>query len=272
MRSISMPFLALFVTLTGSYTVFAADAPKPLVRAHAHNDYEHARPLLDALDRGFCSVEADIWFLDGEFRVAHDAAKAVPGQTLQKLYLDPLADRVRSNGGRVYPGGPEVILLIDLKNDGAACFAALHEVLERDYAGMLTSFGPKGLEKRAVRAIVSGDRPRTLMETTPVRYAAYDGRPDDIGGGASAEFIPLISDSWAGVFKWHGKGEMPAQERAKLDDIVARSHAEGRLVRFWAIAPRAEMWRVLFDAGVDLINTDDLDGLRDFLVNQGSKK
>src|SRR5262245_32976599 len=24
--------------------------PKPLINAHAHNDYEHARPLLDALD------------------------------------------------------------------------------------------------------------------------------------------------------------------------------------------------------------------------------
>jgi hypothetical protein len=29
-----------------------------LTRAHAHNDYHHPRPLLDALDHGFCSVEA----------------------------------------------------------------------------------------------------------------------------------------------------------------------------------------------------------------------
>ena len=28
----------------------------PLPRAHAHNDYEHKRPLLDALEQGFCSV------------------------------------------------------------------------------------------------------------------------------------------------------------------------------------------------------------------------
>lgn len=38
----------------------------PLPRAHAHNDYEHARPLLDALDHGFTSVEADVWLVDGE--------------------------------------------------------------------------------------------------------------------------------------------------------------------------------------------------------------
>ena len=36
----------------------AAEKPaSPVRRAHAHNDYEHKRPLLDALDQGFCSVE-----------------------------------------------------------------------------------------------------------------------------------------------------------------------------------------------------------------------
>lgn len=38
------------------------DSPvTPIRRTHAHNDYEHKHPLFDALDQGFCSVEADIW-------------------------------------------------------------------------------------------------------------------------------------------------------------------------------------------------------------------
>src|SRR5207237_4622701 len=41
-------------------------AAVPLIHAHAHNDYEHTRPLLDALDHGFCSVEADIHLVDGK--------------------------------------------------------------------------------------------------------------------------------------------------------------------------------------------------------------
>ena len=32
----------------------------PLTQAHAHNDYEHDRLLLDALEHGFTSVEADV--------------------------------------------------------------------------------------------------------------------------------------------------------------------------------------------------------------------
>ena len=42
--------------------VVRAAAPAGPV-AHAHNDYEHARPLHDALARGFGSVEADIWLV-----------------------------------------------------------------------------------------------------------------------------------------------------------------------------------------------------------------
>ena len=36
-----------------------------LVNAHAHNDYEHDRPLHEALDNQFVSVEADVFMIDG---------------------------------------------------------------------------------------------------------------------------------------------------------------------------------------------------------------
>ena len=46
-------------------------AEAPLAGAHAHNDYEHPRPLLDALSHGFQSVEADIFLIDDQLLVAH---------------------------------------------------------------------------------------------------------------------------------------------------------------------------------------------------------
>src|SRR5213596_3180460 len=87
--------------------------PIPLIHAHAHNDYEHKRPLLDALDHGFCSVEADIWLINGKLFVAHDFRDVKTNRTLESLYLEPLRERVRKNGGRIYPDGPEFTLLID---------------------------------------------------------------------------------------------------------------------------------------------------------------
>src|ERR1035438_10822154 len=114
--------------------------PVPLVHAHAHNDYEHKRPLFDALDRGFCSVEADVHLVDGRLLVAHTRSQVKSERTLQALYLDPLSERVKKNGGHVYPAGPEVTLLVELKSDWQTSYPVLREIL-KPYAGMLTEIG-----------------------------------------------------------------------------------------------------------------------------------
>jgi hypothetical protein len=89
-------------------------AVTPLMHGHAHNDYEHNRPLSEAIENGFCSIEADVFADRGKLFVTHDAKHLDNDRTLQSLYLDPLRRRIKDNGGRVYAGGPTVILLIDL--------------------------------------------------------------------------------------------------------------------------------------------------------------
>lgn len=236
----------------------------PLLSAHAHNDYLHARPLLDALDHGFRSVEADIFLVDGQLLVAHTRSAVKPGRTLQALYLNPLRERVRQNGGRVYRGGPECMLLIDLKSDWRTIYPALRAVL-MNYAGMLTTFRDGATQTNAVRVIISGNRSREMFAGEAIRYAAFDGEPRDLDSVASPDFIPWISSSWGAVFKWRGDGPMPEAERTRLAEIVTKAHEQGRRVRFWGAPDRLAFWQMLRDAGVDLINTDDLSGLEKFL-------
>jgi hypothetical protein len=243
----------------------------PLERAHAHNDYEHTRPLFDALDHGFKSVEADIWLVNGELLVAHDREDVQPGRTLESLYLDPLQTIVKQNRGSVYKGDPDYFtLLIDIKSDAVPTYLALHEVL-RDYKRMLTTFGPYGVEDGAITAIVSGNRPRELMEQQSVRYAAYDGRLSDLGVTTDQTFMPLISDNWTNNFTWMGDGPMPPEEREKLRNIVATAHSHDQRVRFWATPEqppqREAVWRELLAARVDYINTDHLRALEKFLLH-----
>jgi len=139
-----------------------------LSRAHAHNDYEHTRPLLDALDRGFSSVEADIWLLDGRLLVAHDREALRPERTLQALYLDPLRARVQQNGGRVHKGGSAFLLWIDVKSDAEPTYGALRAVLA-EYAGMLTAYRRDSAEANAISVIVSGNRARETMAAEALR-------------------------------------------------------------------------------------------------------
>jgi glycerophosphoryl diester phosphodiesterase len=61
---------------------------------------------------------------------------------------------------------------------------------------------------------------------------------------------------------------MPDAERAKLKAMVEQAHQSGRVVRFWATPERESVWIELADAGVDLLNTDDLAGLQEFLTKR----
>ncbi|WP_327191277.1 phosphatidylinositol-specific phospholipase C/glycerophosphodiester phosphodiesterase family protein [Streptomyces xinghaiensis] len=256
----------------------ARRGPAPLRRAHAHNDYEHPRPLLDALDHRFTSVEADIWLVDGQLLVGHDAEDLTPERTLETLYLDPLMRRVRAHHGAVYPGHHRPVqLLVDLKNTGEASYLELHRRLRR-YRRMMSVAVDGRVRPGAVTAVISGDRAaRGPLEAQRLRYAFYDGRLDDLGGGSPASLAPLISSNWTQSFGWRGVGPMPAAERGRLHEIVTAAHGEGRRVRFWATPDtpgpaRDAVWSELLTAGADHINTDDLAGLEAFLDRHGRQR
>jgi hypothetical protein len=244
---------------------------KPLANAHAHNDYLHPRPLLDALDCGFTNVEADIFLVDGKLLVAHEKKDLKPERTLQALYLDPLRKRVADNGGSVYPGGAPFTLLVDIKSAAEPTYAALAKVLA-EYGDIVSVVRGSKLVRKAVDVVISGNRPRDVMEAEVVRYAGLDGRLADLDSDISPNFMPLISDNWMLAFKWRGEGPISEAERAKLVQAVDKAHAHGRRIRFWATPDRESVWRELYDRDVDLINTDDLAGLEKFLRQQAEKK
>lgn len=272
-QSLRCLMAALFMALAAPADAAESAAPRPLRAAHSHNDYEQARPLLDALDAGFCSVEADVWLVDGKLLVAHDLKDARPERTLETLYLEPLLARVKHHGGKVFPGEPGFTLLVDVKSDATNTYRALTAVLER-YQSMLTRFSADRTESNAVTVIISGNRARGLMAREPSRLAAYDGRLSDLDAPDARHFIPLISDNWTLHFKWRarpGDGSIPEGERTRLRELVARAHSQGRRLRLWATPDEPAMWKELRDAGVDLINTDKLSALAGFLKNGTSE-
>ncbi|MEV0225614.1 phosphatidylinositol-specific phospholipase C/glycerophosphodiester phosphodiesterase family protein [Streptomyces sp. NPDC050704] len=247
--------------------------PRPLWRAHAHNDYLHPRPLFDALDHRFGSLEADIFLVGGQLLVAHDPVDLDPARTLESLYLDPLAARVKANRGSVYRGHRRPVqLLIDIKTEGSSTYLELDRRLRR-YRHLFTTYAHGRVLPGPVTAVISGDRAaRVPMEAQTVRRAFYDGRLLDLLAPvpAPASFIPLISDNWTLNFTWQGVGTFPEAERQKLRSIVTAAHSRGQKVRFWATPDlagpaRDALWAELLAADVDYLNTDDLAGLEAFL-------
>ena len=128
-RNILLPLGFLFVVLFQAQTS-PIPTIEPLLQAHAHNDYEHERPLLDALAQGFTSVEADVHLIGKKLLVAHNARDIQADKTLQSLYLNPLRDIIRQNRGSVFPEDSGFTLFIDIKTDGEATYQAIENALK----------------------------------------------------------------------------------------------------------------------------------------------
>jgi glycerophosphoryl diester phosphodiesterase len=273
-KSVILTIILLSILPACSCSISPA-APKPLIHAHAHNDYAHDRPLFDALACGFASVEADIHLVDGDLFVAHDSDEIKPDRTLRSLYLEPLRKRIAQNAGSVYHNGPQFTLFIDIKTGAVPTYEVLSKMLA-EYKNIITSFSSTGRSDKAIIVYVSGNRPRALMESEQIRYAGYDGRLTDLQSDTPATLIPIISDRWSSHFSYKGSGPMPQQQLQKLNTIVQTAHKKGRIVRFWATPDtpspeRQNLWRILLESGVDLLNTDDLPGLQNFLLEYTPK-
>lgn len=233
------------------------------LNAHAHNDYEHERPLREALQNGFNSVEADVHLYKGELRVGHNIASD-QSPTLQELYFIPLDSLISANKGSVYAGTQQpFFLMIDLKTDGEETYRRLKSVLHM-YKKLLCT------ERICpVKIFLSGQRPLNTIIKEGYAGIGIDGRPEDLGKQYPVELMPVISDNFANWSSWNGKDTMDAKELERINGLAQRVHAEGKKLRLWAIPDTETAWEVLLDAGVDWINTDRLQELNAFLSSKG---
>jgi len=248
---------------------FPANAQvKPLKNAHAHNDYRHKHPLCDAMHCGFSSFEADIFLKKGKLIVSH-ISPFLKHNTLEQLYLKPLYDSITKNKGTVYAAFPgPVILLIDIKSDADKTYAALQPLLEK-YASILTWAENGKVHDGAVTIILSGHKPSAGVQQESHRLAFIDQPLLNVAASEKDSAVyPLASCKYSSVMSWKGQGKVDRTEEAELRTLVASAHAQGKKVRLWASPENKEVWKMLLKNGVDLINTDQLEELKEFLLMQ----
>jgi hypothetical protein len=267
MRSLSFILFAGLLFFRASSNSLAADEPTTgsntqlLTLAHSHNDYEHPRPLLDALEQQFYSVEADIWLVEGEILVSHN--KGAYKGSLKELYLDPLQDLVKKKGS-VHGDGKPFLLWIDIKDVRRELNPAL-ETLLANYP-MLTVYTDDTVTERPVTVILTGDsRSKTRHVNQSPRRTCRDGDYTPEDPKADSRW-PWLAIEWKTQFKWKGEGEISPEEKEKLVSLLADIHGKGRKVRFWGNPDVEPFWKLGIETGIDLINTDRLEDLHDFLV------
>lgn len=223
--------------------------------AHSHNDYENDIPFFRAYQKGFGSIEADIFPINGELLVAHNKADVDPEKTLFATYLQPAIKALQKNKTR------ELNLLIDIKENYPAALALLIKQLQ-PYQDLLKTPQHPG----RLTITISGERPDPADYHNYPDFIYFDGPwPLKKLDASSAKRIEMISVPFTTYSKWHGKGRLDHEEYNKVKGVIDSVHAAGKKIRFWATPDTKSGWLALMQLHVDLIGTDAIETLGDFL-------
>jgi len=242
-----------------------------LANGFAHNDYRHKRPLFDAENNGYTHIEADVFLHDNRLVIAHINPYFKKNRTLENLYLLPLFEQVQANNGSVYEGHREpVTLMIDIKTNAKKTYEALQNVLEK-YRPMLSSYDDGVVTTRAVTIILSGHKPYDDVKAAKNRLVFIDEDLRKVARDTVANVARMASCKYSKLLKWRGIGNISVGERQRLMNYVHMAHKNGDKVRLWASPENKIVWNEILSCGVDLINTDKLTTLKDFLVERSAE-
>jgi hypothetical protein len=224
--------------------------------------------LFDALNNGFMNIEADIFLKKNKLVIAHIFPYFKSKRTLESLYFKPLYQQVEEHNGKVFANSNKtVILMIDIKTGAENTYRVLMPLLEK-YRSMLTGVENGKMIYRAVTVVLSGNKPYNLVENDPYRLAFIDEDLRRISRDTSTHnLFPMASCKYSHLLSWDGSGLIPENERERLVTFVNMAHNMGSKVRLWASPENKAVWDELLKCGVDLINTDHLTDLRNYLTS-----
>jgi alkaline phosphatase len=218
----------------------------------AHNDYLKAKPFFNAFELKVAYIEADIFLENGQLLVAHTRQEIDPSKTLESMYLQPLSQKVKDANGKLYG----ITLMIDLKTAGAPTMDALVKTLERY---------PELTKCEGLWITMSGDYPPPSEWMNYPACITFDGRPNVAYTTDEVSRLRLVSTSFASVSAWDGKGEIPSKDKLKIQQTIDWAHRLSKPMRFWASPDFPNAWEKLKAMGVDILNSDNIDGLSEYL-------
>ena len=248
------------LVMVASWSLSCSPAKRySVANAHSHNDYLHPNPFFNAFDEGFGSIEADIFPVEGGLYVAHKKEEIQAKNTLKTLYLDPLLAKMKNEPSR------KLNLLVDVKENYDTALGILIKELQPLMNYLSTPGNPKN-----ITISISGERP------PPSEYGNYPGFiffDDDLKQPHSADQwqrVHLVSLPFDKISQWKGAGPVPHKDLQILRHTIDSVHNAGKPIRFWAAPDNREAWKQQEKLGVDLIGTDLIGELANYLSG-GSK-
>ena len=254
-----------FLTTLGLLSIIHAQSQVYNTSAvFAHNDYARTVPFYTAYDLQVGFIEADVFLIDSKIMVAHHKHEIESGKTLDSLYLLPLRKKIAENKGYVYDDPRRTLtLMIDLKTEGVSTLDAVVNAL-RDY--------PELIHCPTLYIMISGSVPDPSKWRNYPSFITFDGRPGIAYTPSQLKRIRMISTSFGQHVKWDGTGALPEEARAIMKALMDDARKKKKLFRFWATPDFENAWKELIRTRVDVIVTDDVSALVNFLERQSQNR
>lgn len=222
--------------------------------AHSHNDYKNNIPFYRAYEKGFGSIEADVYAVNGRLMVAHDKKEISAKRSLKILYVDPLIEKFNRDPQR------HLRLLIEIKED----YKAILPLVISELKPLEKYFAYDGHPGRLSIVMTGAVPPPAIMPNYP-DWISFD--VDHLDGFTTAQWkkIGLVSFPLSKYVHWNGKGVFNADEIKRIKGGIDSVHNAGKKVRFYETPDTKSSWLAMLRLGVDVIGTDDIEGLGNFL-------
>jgi alkaline phosphatase len=222
--------------------------------AHSHNDYENSVPFYRAYNAGFGSIEADVFAVNGQLMVAHEEKEITPLRTLKLMYIDRLVEKLKTDTAR------RLRLLIEIKKDYTVTLPLVIEELKP----LSQYFSYPGHPGRLSIVMTGLVPPGPVMLNYPP-WMSFD--VDHLDGFTSQQLtkIGLVSVPFSRYSKWNGAGEIDQQDLNRLNGIIDSAHTAGKKIRFWDTPDTPTCWKELIILKSDVIGTDHINELAEFL-------
>jgi alkaline phosphatase len=254
MKTLHKLMLACASIITVSQTASSQIKPYTVANAHSHNDYKNSIPFYRAYDKGFGSIEADVYAVDGKLMVAHSKREISASRSLQALYLDPLAEKLKNDPKR------QLRLLIEIKENYKAVLSLVVEEL-KPLAQYISSPNHAG----RLSVVMTGAVPPAAEMPNYPDWITFD--VDHLDGFTPQQWqkIGLVSFPLGKYVRWSGKGVLNKEEIKRIKGVIDSVHQAGKMIRFWESPDTKSSWLALMRLGVDVIGTDKIEELGDFL-------
>lgn len=257
-------FKTIIAAAAVSCLPFTAQAQQKI---HSHNDYRQEVPFYEAYSQGIDCIECDMFHIKGsKFLVGHDMKDLDEAMTFDKVYLKPVVNLFRNNGGHawLYAPGKKLTLMVEIKSKDPKAYL---KALRKKLSGYRDVFDPKSNPDACGLMITGYNLPYDSFTKYPayfkfdVQYTECDGK--DLSPEQMAH-VATFSTNFSKISKWNGKGEFSTKDRETVQRLIDEVHSMGKGIRFWGAPDTEEAWKTFSEMGVDYINTDHVEACASF--------